>query len=51
MFLALPSLTDMFLGAVFLIVNSLSFVCSYFFIFNRPDEPDLQRAYFTTVCC
>ena len=50
MFLALPSLTDMFLGVVFLIINSLSFACSYFFILYRPDEPALQRAYFTTVC-
>jgi hypothetical protein len=50
MLLTPPRLADLFLGIVFLIINSISFACSYYFILHQPDNPSLQRAYTTMVC-
>ena len=45
-----PRSIDVFLGIMFLIINSIAFACSYYFILHQPDDPVLQRAYITLVC-
>ncbi len=50
MLLTPPHSTDVFLGIMFFIINSIAFVCSYFFILYQPDNPALQHVYTTLVC-
>jgi hypothetical protein len=50
MLLTSPRSIDVFLGIMFLIINSIAFACSYYFILHQPDDPVLQHAYITLVC-